>query len=364
MKKLFPVWLVGCLFFPAEGCTPAQEEPTAGAPEDVGALPGFGFESDYMSMAQIGAILERMGRQIQQTGAVTFADRSYPITGYGGIEFSLNRRPGREGVFRTGLQMLFDAQGSSDPPTPPEGRAYTVFEGATVQGEAPELADAVDAFANTLESTGRFTWDFHSTDFAGTAIIDQYLGQNTRNPRQPYRMIMDIAFGEGEVQRHEDREDETDPAESGAFAMLGSTMGEGGANQAGVVESLRALASGIRTGEIQVGEGRVEFTGEGRLSFGHVVMPGGSDKIELGLQWTTTPPPEPPAEGEGPPQYHDEPTAMPVSEFVALLRRMAAEIQRTGTFAIGDQVYTVGDTISGEIYFSNRGMSIEVGWRR
>jgi hypothetical protein len=201
----------------------------------------------------------------------------------------------------------------------------------------------------------------------GTAIIDQYLGQSARGERQVHQMMMDIAFGEGEVQRHDDREDDEEMVEEGEGEWLGRSSVEG-VGQTAVVEALRALSAQLRSGQVAVGEGQAAIElDQVRLGWGHVFMPGGSDKVELNLQWSNTPPPGPQAQpepGSAGPQYSEEPGNMPIAEFAQLLQRIATEILEDGTFMLEGGEITVGETVGGEISIGPRGMSVEVNWRR
>ena len=199
--------MVGSLPFLVSGCGYGQSGNDVGAQEQVGALPSYGFESDVMPMAEIGRVFEEMGREMQQNGSATFLGVTYPLTGNGQIEFFLNRRAQGDVGAMTTLGVEFRSTGQTEPRERRRGVANTHYEGRMADGTPAEIADALDQFAESLATTGAFAWDFSSMDFAGTAIIDQYLSQNTRNPRQPYRFEMEITFGEGEVQRHDDRED-------------------------------------------------------------------------------------------------------------------------------------------------------------
>ena len=375
MRKVFALCLICSLPLLVSGCENGQSGNGVGAQEQVGPLPGYGFESDVMPMAEVGRVLEQMGREMQQNGSATFLGVTYPLTGTASIEFGINRRAmGGQGLrtmfgveFRSTLETdLAERSGRPGGTEGTEGNAYTHYEGRIATGTPAEVADALDQFAESLATAGVFAWDFHSAEFAGTAIIDQYLGQNTRNPRQPFRWMMDVAFGEGEVERHADREDIAEAQEEGSGVMLGTTSVEG-ADQAGVVESLRAFSAALRSGQIVVGDGEATLDADQvTLNWAHVAVVGGSDKIEMGLQWPSLPPPEPEAEPEtaGPARYHDEPTNMPRAEFAEMLQRIAAEILEDGTFTFNGEEYTVGETIGGEIFFSAGGLSFEVGWRR
>jgi hypothetical protein len=342
------------------------------AQEQVGPLPNYGFESNHISMARIGELLERMGREMQQNGSVTLGGTTYPLSGYGGIEFFVNRRGRPDGNLRTGFQMDVGSDGTSDPPAPrpnQDRKAYALFEGPQMRGTVGELADALDEMASELENTGAFSWDIHTGDFAGTAIIDQYLGQNTRNPRMPFRLMVDITFGEGDFQRHDDREDIEEMAEGGQWVWQGTSSADG-VDQAGVVEALRAMSMAMRSGQLVVGEGQAELGDSASLGIGHVAaFDGSSEKIEMVLNWPSLPPPEPQPEAQPQPQaagprYYEEPTNMPVTELAALLQRIATEILEDGTFMLEGEEVTVGETVGGEISISARGMSVEVGWRR
>ncbi|MFH1764454.1 MAG: hypothetical protein ABIF09_09705 [Gemmatimonadota bacterium] len=361
MRKVFVFCMVCSLPFLVLGCGYGQSGNGAGAQEQVGALPNYGFESDVMPMAEIGRVFEEMGREMQQNGSATFLGVTYPLTGNGHIEFGINRRAQGDQGLRTSFGVEFASTGQPEPPERRRGVANTHYEGRMADGTPAQIADALDQFAESLATTGAFAWDFSSVDFAGTAIIDQYLGQNTRNPRQPYRFEMEITFGEGEVQRHDDREDQEEALDAGEAVLLGNTSVEG-ADQATVVESLRALSAALRAGQLVVGGGTADIGDQARLGFAHVEVPGGSHKIEMGLQWPSlpAPPPQEPATG---PSYNEE-TSMPTAEFAAMLQRIATEILASGSFTLEGETYTVGDSIGGEISFTPRGMTIEMGYRR
>ncbi len=366
MRKAFALCLICSLPFLVSGCGNGQGGNGASGQEQVGELPQYGFESDVMPMAEIGRIFEQMGREMQQNGSATFLGVTYPLTGDAHIEFGISRQARGGRGLRTSFGVEFASSGEAEPSERGEGGADTHYEGRMAEGTPGQIADALDRFLESLVSNGAFAWDFSSVDFAGTAIIDQYLGQNTQSPTQPYRFIMDIAFGEGEVQRHDDREDLEEAVEAGQGVLLGNTSVEG-ADQATVVETLQALSAAIRAGQIVVGEGQAELGDEARLGFAHVEIPGGSHKIEMMLNWPSLPPPprpDPESQPEGPARYYEEPTNMPVTELAELLQRIATEILEDGTFVVDGEEYTVGETLGGEIGFRAGGMTIDVGWRR
>jgi len=247
------------------------------------------------------------------------------------------------------------------------GNAYTHYEGRLATGTPAEVADALDQFTETLATTGAFAHDFHSADFVGSAIIDQYLSHSAEDPRQRFRWMMDIAFGEGEVQRHDDREDIAEAQEEGADFVLGTSSVEG-ADQATVVEWLRSVSAGLRSGEIGVGELEAGVEAERiTVNWAHVAVPDGSDKIEMMMQWANVPPPPPQPRPEpdpnAPASYYDEEFNMPMTELAEMLQRIAAEILEDGTFVFNGEEYTVGETAGGEIGFRARGMTIDIGWR-
>ena len=125
MKKAYAVCALFILILLVSGYENLQNRNRVAAQEQVVPV-AFSFESDHMSMVEIGQMLERMGREMQQNGDVTFAGNAYPLTGYGGIEFSISRRVDREGNLRTGFELGFGSSGSTGPPT--NGKAYTQYE--------------------------------------------------------------------------------------------------------------------------------------------------------------------------------------------------------------------------------------------
>jgi hypothetical protein len=281
------------------------------------------------------------------------------------IEFGIRRRIRGDRPIRTSFGTEFGDSSLETLAERQEGNAHTYYEGRLAEGTMAEVADALDQFAGALETNGAFTWDFHSGPFAGTAIVDQYLGQMERQNRVTYRMMMDITFGEGEVQRHDDREDIEEIESTGRGEWLGQSSVEG-VDQAAVVEALRALSAQIRSGQIAVGEGQAAMELDPvRVSWAHVFIPDGSDKVELNLQWSNEPPPEP----EAPPpvvgpRYYDDEASMSMTEFAEMLQRIATEILEDGTFMLEGEELAVGDRIGGEIGINPNGLLIDIGWRQ
>ena len=360
MKKSFVLGLFFGLPLLLGGCAGDQMQNHTEAQEEVGALPPYGFEAHHMSLEQVGQMLERIGREIQENGTITLGGQAYPFSGSGGIELSLNRRSREGEAAQSMFYVDFSSDGRSGPPT--EGQAYSLYEGS-IAGTPAEIADALESMAGTLSANGAFEFDFHRADFMGSALIDHRLGQSTGNPRQPFQLMLDITYGEGEFQRHNDREDIQEFVEMGKGVWLGDTSVEG-VDQAGLVEVLQELAAAVRSGQVAVGEGEAELGEEARLSFGHVAaVDGSSDKIEMNLRWSTLPPPEQQAQ-EDAPRYYDEPWNMPVTEFAQMLQRIATEILADGMFMLDGREYSVGETLRGEIGFNPRGMVIEVAYNR
>jgi len=364
MRKVFALCLLGSFAVVLLVCggdrSTAQERPTPIQ---------FGFESDSMSMADIAQMLEQFGNEMQQNGSVTYRGEAYSFTGYGGIEFSLNRRADREGNLRTGFEVGFRDSGSGEQGLETGGAYYETG----ITGPPAQVADYLDDMVANLASSGTLQLDFHTGEFVGSAIVDQRLIERTppeggRGGNFPFSLETFVTFGEGEVERHDDDEDFAEDLEANRIAPLGITETVG-ADQAAVAEVFSSLATSLRSGTIRGADGEAQWSDSVRFRIAHLAPgEGGSHKIESVLQFGPLPPRPSPAEAAaareaGPRYYVEEAGGTPMAEFASMLQRIAAEILEDGTFMLDGQEFTVGDTLrGGEISFNANGIGIEVGW--
>ncbi len=76
--------------------------------------PSYNLETDHISMADLGELLERIGEEIQWKGQVTIGGKTYPVTGFGSIELSVGPRRRGQG---TSINFELSAGGRKGLPT-------------------------------------------------------------------------------------------------------------------------------------------------------------------------------------------------------------------------------------------------------
>ncbi len=199
MKKLYALGsLVVPLFLAAAwmGARTVEEAP----PQELTAFPGYSLESQHFAMDDLGSLLERIGRGIQQDEQITIGGNSYPVSGFGGMEINVGRRTRGEEE-STGVELRFNSAGRTTPPT---GRAerprqdYDPYQRSGRGWEASAVGDIIAELGETLAGTGTIVLEHHSVPFRGAASIDQRLVERTSGRRQPYELEVHVLFGEGE----------------------------------------------------------------------------------------------------------------------------------------------------------------------
>ncbi len=254
MKKLYALGsLVVPLFLAAAwmGARTVEEAP----PQELTMFPGYSLESHHIAMDDIGSLLERMGRGIQQDEQITIGGNSYPISGFGGIELNVGRRTRGEEV-STGLQLSFSSTGRTTTPTGRAGRTpqdYDPYQRGGRGWEASAVGDLIAELGETLASAGTIVLEHHSVPFRGVASIDKRLLENTRGRRQPYQLEVHVLFGEGEFEGPDDDEDYTEEQEYGLTRSLARDQQQG-ADQAAVAQMFATLAEDLRAGRVRVGD--------------------------------------------------------------------------------------------------------------
>jgi hypothetical protein len=352
MKNTYALALLGLPFLLAFGYlgTRSMQEDAQQEP----AVPGYSFEADFFSVEEAGRLLERLGSEMRQEGRVTVGGNSYPLTGYGGIEWGVSQRG-----TRTGLEIEF---GSSGQTTPPSQRSnYNEYQRGGRDWAPADVADLLAELGETLASTGAFVMEDHSVAFEGTAVIEQRLAERTRRGGQlQYQLETHVTFGARDTLRHSDDEDYDKQLEEGRIRDLGTSKREG-ADRDAVAETFASLADDLRAGRVRVADAEIPLEEEVvgfRLT--HVTTTDGqTHKIEFSLRFG-------PQLDRGPrePRFHDQPFDQPMMDIAALLQRIATEMLDDGTYELGGQEFTVGETANYEITASPRGFTIELSYHR
>ena len=361
MKKLYALGsLVVPLFLAAAwmGVRTVEEAP----PQELTAFPGYSLESQHFAMDDLGSLLERMGRGMQQDERITIGGNSYPVSGFGGVEINVGRRTRGEEV-STGVELRFNSDGRTTPPTGRAGRTredYDPYQRAGRGWEASAVGDLIAELGETLASAGTIVLEHHRVPFRGAASIDQRLLQRTTGRRQPYELEVHVLFGEGEFEGPDDDEDYAESQEDGVTRSLARDQQQG-ADRAAVAQMFATLAEDLRAGRVRVGDEQLPAGDNVGFRLTHVTATDGSyDKIEFTLSFGPQPPPRQP----GDPRYGDEQVNKPITDLAAILQRLGARILEDGTFELGDETFSTSRMASWEIGASSGGFSVEVSFHQ
>ncbi len=363
MKKLYAFASLGiplCLAAAWLG-TQTTEEPQQQVPQ---MLPDYGLESHHFAMNDLGSLLQRMGREIQQNKQITLGGTSYPLSGFGGIEFHVSRRMRGEAA-STGVQLDFGSDGRTTTPvnqrTGQPRPGYDPYQRTGNWWPASSVGDLLAEIGETLAGSGAIVLEHHRIPFRGTARIDQRLLENN-NPKggrgEPYELEVNVLFGEGEFEGPDDDSDYTEDQEYGLIKSLAREQREG-ADRAAVASLFSSLAQDLRAGHVRVGDEQLPAGDNVRFVLTNVTATDGSwDKLEFTLGFGPTPPRMQPGET----RYGDEQFNEPVTDLAAILQRLGAQILEDGTFELGEQTFSAGTMATWEIYASPRGFAVEVSY--
>jgi len=128
-------------------------------------------ETDSISMAEVGKLLERLGKEIQINNSVNLGGKYFSIAGQGGLELSVNPRKDR-----TSMHIEINARATG---TPTRGKTYVSFARSGQRGTPAELAELVANVGKILANTGIFVIEDHKVALDGTASVVQRLMERT-----------------------------------------------------------------------------------------------------------------------------------------------------------------------------------------
>ena len=317
--------------------------------------PSYNLETDHISMADLGELLERIGKEIQQKGQVTIGGNTYPVTGFGSLEFSVGPRR-RQGTQGTSIQFEISA-GRKGLPT--KGTTYIPYDRKNMRMTPTEFAEILAKLGNTLGSKGVFVLDDHSVTLEGRAKIVQKLTKTTqRMGRGPsYKYKFDVMFGQNDFPVPQDEADDITsmrPEERERIKELAKKEITG-ADQKAVAKLLASLSRDLKAGKVRVGDQDLPAGENIKCGFSHLIaMDGKSHRIRVGFQFGEGPPQKRPTR----PKYSEEFINEPIKKVGALLKRLGTEILEAGTIKLGENVFSVGQKATYEVQASERGFSI------
>ncbi|MCZ6530538.1 MAG: hypothetical protein O6949_09470 [Chloroflexi bacterium] len=313
-------------------------------------------ESESISMAEVGKLLERLGREIQERGTISLGGSTFAVSGQGSLEIS-SVEGGRRGGTSIGIEF-----GTAREGIPPRKEFHVPYERRSQRWAPADLAELVAALGETLAETGTFVLEDDSVALAGNASVEQRLterfgpGQGGRQQRQ-HAFYLDIGFGQDELPVPE----EEYVKELGAQEKLAKEESTD-VDQAGLARRLRSLSRDLKAGRVRVGAKELAVGEDLDFRLKRTSSTDGrSHRIQVMFAF-----------GElvgrpraaGPPPGHSYSRESPdtrMRDIAELFRRIGTEILRDGTFRLGGADFQAGETADFEIKArEGRGLEIEV----
>jgi hypothetical protein len=322
-----------------------------GGQEEEVQVGQYGRETQYISMKEVGKLLERFGKEIQQNSRVTVGGNSYPVTDNGVLEFFVGPRRGG-----TSMQIEISS-GRKEPPA--KEKTYVSYARLGQRSTPTELAEILAKVGKTLASTGAFVMEDHSVALKGTASVVERLMERTRYfpARQPpYVFYVDVVFGEKDFPLPDDEVDSVEEEKRGDIKDLAKKE-MSGADQKAIANLFDSLSRDLKAGRVRVGDQNLEVGKNIMFGLTHLIATDGkSDRIRAYFMFGEVPPREKPTG----PRYSKEIFDAPMKQVGALLKRMGSEILESGSFKLEDSEFPVGKMAIYEVKASERGFSIEL----
>jgi hypothetical protein len=351
MKKFYALALLCiplCLILGFGTTQPIGEN---GGQEEQVQVGSYGREAQNMSMKEVGKLLERLGKEIQQNSRVTMGGNSYPVTDQGVLEINVGPRRGG-----TSMQIEISA-GRKEPPT--RGKTYVSYARFGQRSTPAELANLLAKLGKTLASTGDFVMEDHSVALKGTASVVERLTERTREfpgRQPPHTFYVDVVFGEKDFPLPEDEEDSVEGEKRGDIKELAKKEMRG-ADQKAIAKLLDSLSRDLNAGRLRVGDQDHKVGKNIMFGLSHLIATDGkSERIRAGFQFGEVPPRKQPAG----PKYSKEFFDAPLKQVGALMKRMGSEILESGSFKLEDNEFPVGKIATYEVKASESGFSIEL----
>jgi hypothetical protein len=311
--------------------------------------PSWGMESDNISMAEVGKLLERLGKEIQEKGEFTAGGKTFALKGQGSLEWGARSMRGG-----TSLQIEIGAF-----ERPRQGSTYVAFD---VSGGSPataaNAAEALAEIGKTLASKGTIVINEHSAALEGRIVTAQRMTEATRGRgrRMPYSYTFDVIFGARSFPVPDDERDAVEAEQRGWIKEL-AIKESMDVDKETVVKLLNKLSSDLKEGRVSIGETSLPAGDMIQFKISHLVATeGDSNRIRFAMQFG---PVTPQARMAGP-RYSKEFFDEPMKNVGALLKQMGTEILDKGVFKLGENDFKVQELATYEISASSRGFSIEL----
>ncbi len=312
--------------------------------------PSWGMETEDISMIEVGKLLERLGKEIQQKGEFTAGGNTFALKGKGSLEWGARRMRGG-----TSLQIEIGAF-----ERPRRGNTYVAHVSGGRSATAADAAEVLAGIGKTLASKDVLVIDEHSVSLEGRIGITQRMTEMVRGRgrRMPYRYNFDIFFGEGGFPVPEDEQDSVEAEQRGWIKELAikETMN---VDKAAVIKLFEQLSAGLQEGRISIGETSLPAGDVIQFGISHLVTTeGNGNRIRVGMQFG----PVAPQVRTAGPRYSKEFFDEPMKKVGAFLKRMGTEILEKGAFKLGENEFKAQELATYEVSASSRGFSIELAY--
>ncbi len=290
-------------------------------------------ESEFVSMAEVGKLLERFGKEIQDKGSISVGGTGFAVSGRGTLEIKSSE--GR----RNSVEISI-SPGRAQPPG--QKGFYVPYERRS-QGWTPaDLAAIVAAVGETLAGTGVFVLEDDSVALEGTASVERRLVERSRPGRRPHTFYLNIGFGQEDLAIPEEEYSE----ELGAQEELARAETKD-VDRAGLASVLGSLSGDLKAGRVRVGDKEFAVGEDVDFRVKHTSSTdGSSNRIQIAFSFGER---TPRADRTPRRAYSRESPEMPMRDIGELFQRIGTGILSDGTFNIGGVEFRAGEMANMEI---------------
>jgi hypothetical protein len=336
---------------------------TGGSAQEEQTLPGYGVEKEKIDVMEIGKLLERLGKEIQESKSITVGGMTYPTKGIGYLALNvMSRRPGQ-----TGIHMEINASGSDETPRG-RGNSYVAYSGGGPRGVTrADFAATLAGITENIASTGSFMTVDHKVALKGNIAIRQRMWENVKrkgnNPE--YNYVFDIYFGDVVTRAMTPTDEQNDETEYEEAVKMGWIKEHAIKTNMGVDKDMLAklfeeLSAGMKDGKAVVGSKSLDIGENIRPRIMHTVFTEEGvnlQRIRVGFMFGDVPRGRRQETG---PRYSKELFDEPMKNVAEMLKRIGMEMLEMGKFKVGENEFTIQEKADYEIHVGQRGFSIEL----
>ena len=326
-----------------------------------GPLRRYKRESESLSMAAVGKLLEQLGREIQDNGSISIGGGSFAVAGQGG--FQISSREASHGGSRTEIEFTSDRAGPSG-----QMALYVPYERRSRQWRPAELAKLLAALGGTLASRGIFVMEDDTVALDGTASIVRRLEERFQPGTRQYTFSLNAAFGRSHHSYLDETGDLPIPEEEYVEELAArkelARVETTDVDQAPLAELLGSLSRDLEARRVRLGGKELAVGEDVDFRFKHTSsMDGMSHRIQVAFSFGEPVPRGQAAVSPARLSYSRESRETPMRDVGELLQRIGSEIVSDGRFHLGGAEFRAGETAHFEIKVrEGRGLEIKLSY--